>query len=550
MSQQFDTLFTGGSVLLPGAESPVALGVAVAAGRIAAVGPDADLSALAGPATEVVDLDGGLLLPGFQDAHVHPVMGGPHHARSASCTRPPRPRTASTSSPTTSRPTPTVEWINGGGWAMSYFENGCPSRQALDALVADRPAFLTNRDGHSYWANTRALELAGIDASTPDPVDGRIEREPDGFPAGTLHEGAGQLVNRLLPESTPEDLYRALMAGQDLLLSLGITAWQDAAVGRLFGFEDTYPVYLAAARAGDLKARVIGALWWERDRGAEQIPELVARREGGADRQVRRHQREDHAGRRGRELHRRDAGALPRPPRVRVAQLRAQLRGPDRPAGARHRPRRRRASRCTSTPSATGPSARRSTPSRQPARPTDRATAGTTSPTSRSCTPTTSPGSPSWRPWPTSSRSGAPTSPRWTSSPSRSWARSERRSSTRSATCCASGLTPRGGQRLVGEQPRPDPGDPRRGQPGRAGLATSVRSTRTTASRSPAAVHAYTAGSAYVNHLDDRTGRIQAGYLADLAVLDKDVFAGPREEIADAKVVATYVEGERVYSAG
>ncbi len=86
---------------------------------------------------------------------------------------------------------PDLEWIVGGGWWMAHYAGGTPTREALDAVVPDRPVFLTNKDGHGTWVNSRALELAGIDASTPDPADGRIERRPDGSPSGTLHEGAG-----------------------------------------------------------------------------------------------------------------------------------------------------------------------------------------------------------------------------------------------------------------------------------------------------------------------------------------------------------------------
>ena len=77
---------------------------------------------------------------------------------------------------------------------MAAFENGTPRREDLDRIVPDRPVFLTNRDGHGAWVNTKALELAGITAATLDPRDGRIERDPDGSPSGTLHEGAMDLV--------------------------------------------------------------------------------------------------------------------------------------------------------------------------------------------------------------------------------------------------------------------------------------------------------------------------------------------------------------------
>jgi predicted amidohydrolase YtcJ len=138
--------------------------------------------------------------------------------------------------------------------------------------------FLQNRDGHGAWVNSRALELAGIDRHTADPPDGRIERDDRGDPVGTLQEGAMQLVSRVLPPVTDEDRYRGLLAGQDYLLSLGVTGWQDAIVGRGFGQDDATSAYRRAASAGTLTVNVVGALWWRRHEGLEQLAELLHRR--------------------------------------------------------------------------------------------------------------------------------------------------------------------------------------------------------------------------------------------------------------------------------
>ncbi|MEV5203564.1 amidohydrolase [Streptomyces sp. NPDC053720] len=272
-----DLVFTEGPVLTMDPARTRASSLAVRGERITAVGHD-EVRELIGPGTEVVDLTGKLLLPGFQDSHVHAVGGGSELAECdlaeivdvGACLE--RIRAYADTHPER-------EWITGGGWSMESFAGGLPTRQLLDSVVPDRPVLLANRDHHGAWANTRALELAGLSAATPDPADGRIEREADGFPSGMLQEGATALVSRLVPPSTPKDRLAGLLRAQKLLHSLGITGWQDALLGRFNGMADPSQAYLAAARDGSLTARVSGALWWDRERGAEQIPELVGRRE-------------------------------------------------------------------------------------------------------------------------------------------------------------------------------------------------------------------------------------------------------------------------------
>ncbi|MFI8529114.1 amidohydrolase [Streptomyces aquilus] len=271
-----DLLFTGGPVLTP--EGRTATAVAVSGGRITAVGRDEVLE-LRGPRTEVVDLAGRLLLPGFQDAHVHPVPAGLELTQcDLTGTRTAAETVAAVRAYADAHPE--RAWITGGGWSMEAFEGGTPTKELLDAVVPDRPVYLPNRDHHGAWVNSRALELAGITRDTPDPADGRIERDASGSgePSGTLQEGAMQLVGRLAPAATPADRLAALLHAQRHLHALGITAWQDALVGDFLGMDDPAQAYLTAARDGSLTARVVGALWWDRERGAEQIPELVEKR--------------------------------------------------------------------------------------------------------------------------------------------------------------------------------------------------------------------------------------------------------------------------------
>ena len=262
------------------ADGPPATAVAVQDGRIVAVGTDDEIRDLAGSQAETVPLGGRPLLPGFQDAHVHPAFAGITMLR-CDLDGAEDLDGALARIRAYAEAQPDREWIDGSGWRMEWFPGGTPSRELLDRVVPDRPAYLTNRDGHGAWVNSRALELAGLTATTPDPADGRIERGADGEPQGTLHEGAALLVGRLVPGPAFAEQLRGLLLAQQHLHSLGITAWQDAIVGEYLGYPDPLPAYLAAARDGTLTARVEGALWWDRGRGGEQLDDLLDRRQAG-----------------------------------------------------------------------------------------------------------------------------------------------------------------------------------------------------------------------------------------------------------------------------
>ncbi len=271
-----DLVLTGGHVHTVDRQRPRAEAVAVRAGRIAAVGSATDVAPAIGSRTRVVDLAGRLLLPGFQDAHVHPISGGVD--RMQCDVRDARGRDAVLRTiQDYAAAHPDLDWIVGSGWYMADFPNGTPRREDLDAILPDRPAYLPNRDGHSAWVNSRALELAGITAETADPPFGRIERDAAGNPSGTLHESAAVAVERLLPIPTDDDWLEGLRIGQAYLHSLGITAWQDAIVD-----ETGQRVYRRAAESGVLTARVEAALWWDRFRGGDQVAELIERSADGS----------------------------------------------------------------------------------------------------------------------------------------------------------------------------------------------------------------------------------------------------------------------------
>ncbi len=272
-----DLVLTGGHVHTVDPANPRAEAVAVRGERIAAVGSATDIGGLIGPRTRVIDLAGRLLLPGFQDVHVHPISAAASIGSTAiSAKSRGRPGVLATIRSYVAAH-PDAPWIVGSGWYMADFERGTPRREDLDAIVADRPAYFPNRDGHSMWVNTKALELAGIDRDTPDPVGGRIERDPDGTPTGCLHEDAMDAVERLMPGATAETMAEGLRIAQAYLHSLGITGWQDASVD-----PGDQAVYRAAAESGWLTGRVEAAMWWDRERGGEQVAELIERSRTGS----------------------------------------------------------------------------------------------------------------------------------------------------------------------------------------------------------------------------------------------------------------------------
>ena len=274
--QPADLVLTGGAVLTMDAVRRQAEAVAVRDGRIAFVGRDRDAREHVGPGTRVIDLRGRTLLPGFGDAHVHPAMAGINLAR---CPLHELPRRLDVylEAIAAAAGHQSGPWILGDGWYMEAFPGGTPSRRDLDRVTGGRPALLVNRDGHGAWANSAALALAGITRDTPDPADGRIEREPDGTPQGTLHEGAMELVRRLVPDPTTDELARGIELAQAYLHRLGITAWQDAWVRPA-----DLDAYLLLAGTGRLTGRVTACQWWERDRGDEQIDAMVEQRARGA----------------------------------------------------------------------------------------------------------------------------------------------------------------------------------------------------------------------------------------------------------------------------
>jgi predicted amidohydrolase YtcJ len=268
-------LITGGRVFLDGhvQDAPVAL----VDGKVAAIGDDA-VGALSSAPAETIDAAGGLVLPGFQDSHIHP-----HHAGNTLIT-------CDLSEEESidgylrriaeyAAANPDRAWITGGGWGMDLFPGGVPTKDLLDRVVPDRPVYLPNRDGHGAWVNSRALEIAGVTRDSVDPVSGRIERDADGDPIGCLQEGAMELVSAHVPPLSDDDVDAGFLLAQQQLFAWGVTAWQDAMVESGDRGLDNLASYRRLDADGRLLARVVGAQWWEREKGLDQIEAFVAHRD-------------------------------------------------------------------------------------------------------------------------------------------------------------------------------------------------------------------------------------------------------------------------------
>jgi predicted amidohydrolase YtcJ len=250
--------------------------VAIEGSRIVAVGTEDEVRDRVGPAREVVR--GACILPGFQDAHVHAPFAGriilnvdlaDLGTKDAYLDR----------IGSFARAHPDVSWIVGGGWYNPVFEaTGGPLAADLDAVVPDRPAFLMNTDTHAAWVNTKALEAGGVTAATPDPWDGFYVRDLDGSPAGCLQEGAAYTFwADVVRRDSVDDWRAALRVAQRELHALGITGWQDAWVE-----PDVLRAYRRLDDSGELTARVVTSLWWNRHKGIEQIDGLVEQRSWGS----------------------------------------------------------------------------------------------------------------------------------------------------------------------------------------------------------------------------------------------------------------------------
>ena len=261
-----DLIVLNGRVYTADGDGTMAEAVAVQGNKILHVGTSREVQRLRRPQTVVVDAHGGAVLPGFNDAHTHLLSGGLSLGRidlSAAKTQLEIEEIVGS----WAEAHPDREWITGRGWYYAPFTGGLPTRQILDRVIADRPAFLVSYDGHTGWANSHALKLAGITRRTADPVNGVIVKDPrTGEPTGVLKEAAMALVSSLVPKPSHDEQVAAIRAAVIEAHRRGVTSVQNAS-----GTPEELALYDELRRAQDLDLRVYAALSADPDITPERL---------------------------------------------------------------------------------------------------------------------------------------------------------------------------------------------------------------------------------------------------------------------------------------
>lgn len=246
-----ETIITNAAIRSMDPGRPIAEAIAIAGGRILALGRAGEIAALAGPQTERLDAGGRLMLPGFHDTHIHLMEGGQHCAAAADLSQAQAPQQIVETLRAFAATRPTG-WVLGGFYNSGVFGAQNLNARLLDAAAADRPCYILAADGHNGCINTRAMEQTGLSAETPDPDEGRFVRGPDGAPTGLLHEGATAWIEARLPPPTAREFAEGVRYAQALANRHGITGVLDARV-----VAPMVQVYQQMADAGALTLRVI-----------------------------------------------------------------------------------------------------------------------------------------------------------------------------------------------------------------------------------------------------------------------------------------------------
>jgi predicted amidohydrolase YtcJ len=257
-----DLVVTNAEVRTMDPQRPRAGAVAVYGNRVAAVGPAEEIKALVGPRTRVVDARGALVLPGFNDAHVH-FLGGGFQLSAVDLRDAETPREFAERIRSFAAKLPKGRWVTGGDWDHERWPGApLPTKELIDSFTPETPVFVNRLDGHMALANSLALRLAGVTKETKDPPGGLIVRDTaTGEPTGVLKDAAMSFVYAKIPPSTFEEKLAAARAATDYAASLGVTSVQDVSAG------DDVGVYQTLLERGELKTRIYAVAplpSWER----------------------------------------------------------------------------------------------------------------------------------------------------------------------------------------------------------------------------------------------------------------------------------------------
>nr|MBA3270337.1 amidohydrolase family protein [Acidobacteriota bacterium] len=269
-----DLIVVNGNVYTSDVDNPTAEAVAVQGNKILMVGSNRDVQRLRRAQTLVVDARGGTVLPGFNDAHLHFLSGG-LALRQVNLLDAETLAEIELTVRAWAGKHPTPAWVTGGGWSYETFARDLPTRQMLDALVPDRPAYLTAADGRTGWANSAALALASITRRTPNPTDGLIVKDArTGVPTGILKDAAMRLIAARIPSPTRDDRISALRAAMDEAHRRGVTSVHSAGESA-----DDLELYDEFRRERELEVRVYAAVSAEPDITNAELDTLDALRE-------------------------------------------------------------------------------------------------------------------------------------------------------------------------------------------------------------------------------------------------------------------------------
>lgn len=247
----FDLLITNALVHTLDLQQPTAEAVALAGNRVVAVGRSADLARHASLTTRILDAHGRLILPGFNDSHVHFLSGG-FHLSSIQLRQAASPADLTASIRRFASNLPPGRWITGGDWDHeSWPASPLPTKELIDPVTPQTPVFVRRLDGHMGLANSLALRLARIDRHTPDPPGGLIVRDSrTGEPTGLLKDAAMNFVQQAIPTPSLAEKLAAAAAASGHAASLGVTSVQDVSTDADIG------VYQELLRQGRLKTRI------------------------------------------------------------------------------------------------------------------------------------------------------------------------------------------------------------------------------------------------------------------------------------------------------